>query len=396
MSSTGADTNKGLLLPYFDGDPNKFKGWWMRFKAYATIKNFAPAIDRTKEADLPDTEATDVSSDKSKKAARDRNMMAIACLTASFQDDGLLNMIEQSMTMDWPSGLAYVVVDELFKRYRPVDIISRVEMRTKLNHVSMKAEDDPKTLFDQLASIQSAYNDATRKIDPDDLIAVVLEKAPEQYKSILTAEQRSKGTKLTLAHLRSCMNDLYRTRNPNVTSKNENEVSLAATATKFNGICGYCKKPGHMARDCRKKKSDLNKNDGNKSKTLRPCRHCGGKHMDNKCWELPENAKSRPANWKSKKGNETVAVACDNKSSSQVELLLSNIDEELQTFPNHQDLLLQPNIWIGDSAATVHMSPHEEGMINIKNIRGGITVGNGETMVTKKIGDIPCDICDKK
>jgi hypothetical protein len=44
-------------------------------------------------------------------------------------------------------------------------------------------------MFDQLASIQSAYNYATRKIDPDDLIAVVLEKAPAAYKSILTAEQ---------------------------------------------------------------------------------------------------------------------------------------------------------------------------------------------------------------
>jgi hypothetical protein len=128
---------------------------------------------------FPTTEATDVSSDQLMKAARDRNMMAVAYLTTSFQDDGLLNMVEQSTTTNWPSGLACVVIDELFKRYRPVDIVSRVEMRTRLNHVSMKKDDDPRVMFDQLASIQSAYNDATRKIDPDDLITVVLEKAPE-------------------------------------------------------------------------------------------------------------------------------------------------------------------------------------------------------------------------
>jgi hypothetical protein len=83
----------------------------MRFKAYATIKNFAPAIERSKEADLPSDESTDVSSDNATKLAETRNLMAIACLTASFQDDGLLNMVEQSMTRDWPFGLAYIVVD---------------------------------------------------------------------------------------------------------------------------------------------------------------------------------------------------------------------------------------------------------------------------------------------
>jgi hypothetical protein len=97
----------------------------------------------------------------------------------------------------------------------------------------------------------------------------------------------------------------------------------------------------------------------------------------------------------SRKGTETANVAYDEPTGPQVELLLSNIDEELLTFASHQELLQQLNIWIGDTAATVHMSPHEEGMINIKKTRGGITVGNGEVMAAKKTGDIPCEICDK-
>jgi hypothetical protein len=43
----------------------------------------------------------------------------------------------------------------------------------------------------------------------------------------------------------------------------------------------------------------------------------------------------------------------------------------------------------------MHMSSHEDGMINKKKTRGGITVGNGEVMVAMKVGDIPCEICDK-
>jgi hypothetical protein len=101
------------------------------------------------------------------------------------------------------------------------------------------------------------------------------------------------------------------------------------------------------------------------------------------------------ANWKSRKGNETAAVAKDEKSDPKVEYLLCSVEDELQSFPNSDQLFRNPNIWIGDAATTVHMSPHSEGMINIKKTQGGSTVGNGEVMIAKNTCDIPCEICDK-
>jgi hypothetical protein len=245
MSAVEGDTSKGLLLPLFDGEPTKFKGWWMRFNAYATNQNFSQAIQRTAETELPASEDTNVSSDKLKMASRERNLLAIACLTMAFQDDALLKMIEKLETADLPSSLAYRVIDELFKKYRPVDIISRVEMRTRLSQVSMKQDDDPRVLFNQLESIQSVYNNATQKIDPYDLIAVRLEKAPSKYKS---AEQRNKGSNLTLTDVNNCMNDLFRTMNPNLLDTDEEtEVALSSTSAKLKGICCNCKKPGQMS-----------------------------------------------------------------------------------------------------------------------------------------------------
>jgi hypothetical protein len=64
-------------------------------------------------------------------------------------------------------------------------------------------------------------------------------------------------------------------------------------------------------------------------------------------------------------------------------------------FPSNDQLLRSPNIWIGDTAATMHMTPYKEGMINCKKSRGGITVGNGEVMITNCSGDLPCEICDR-
>jgi hypothetical protein len=169
------------------------------------------------------------------------------------------------------------------------------------------------------------------------------------------------------------------------------EVSLAATAGKLRGICRNCKMPGHMARDCRVKKDSSSKDEEQNYINLRPCRHCGGKHLDHRCWELPQNAEYRPRNWKTKMGLETANVPCDHEADPRIELLLSSVDEtSLQ-----QNVHLKSNIWIADTAATMHMTPYEDGMMNKKMMNSIITIGNGEQMRANMVGDIPCVICDK-
>jgi hypothetical protein len=98
---------------------------------------------------------------------------------------------------------------------------------------------------------------------------------------------------------------------------------------KFNGVCGYCKKTGHSEENCWHKNAKRNNHNGNFTRSLRPCKLCGGSHMDHKCWELPSNANKRPKNWKSKIGVEAANIAHDGRASTNVELLLSNMDEHM-------------------------------------------------------------------
>jgi hypothetical protein len=118
--------------------------------------------------------------------------------------------------------------------------------------------------------------------------------------------------------------------------------------------------------------------------------------MDHKCWELPQNASKRPTNWKSRAGNEVANIAREEHENNTYELLLSNLDHNTRFCPEHEDLLANHNIWIGDTAATVHMTPHNDGMTNVTNMSGHITVGNGQTMKTTKTGNIMCEIKNKK
>jgi hypothetical protein len=111
---------------------------------------------------------------------------------------------------------------------------------------------------------------------------------------------------------------------------------------KFQGKCGYYKKPEYMAKDCRMKKANQTKNQGNKgivSKSLRPCKNCGRKYFDHKCWELPQNASNSPSDWRTRINHETVNINQDVSSDTNVELLLSTIDQEMLTRTEHRNLV---------------------------------------------------------
>ena len=68
-------------------------------------------------------------------------------------------------------------------------------------------------------------------------------------------------------------------------------------------------------------------------------------------------------------------------------------------FPDTVKLLEDPSIWIGDTVATVHMTPHAAGMVpkNGDKLKGqSIMVGNGKKEVTNMNGSINRLIIDKK
>jgi hypothetical protein len=62
-------------------------------------------------------------------------------------------MIYESMSNDWPAGLTYVAVVQVFTEYSPDDRISRVELRTMLNGVSMRDAEDPSILVFEHVSV---------------------------------------------------------------------------------------------------------------------------------------------------------------------------------------------------------------------------------------------------
>jgi hypothetical protein len=163
----------------------------------------------------------------------------------------------------------------------------------------MKQKDDLAVIFEQIGSIENWYMDGTRMIPEEELIAVVLSTAPEEYVPILMMEQRIRGNALSLEDLESAMTIHYRKLYPregldDCNSKDGNKIGLLA----FNGVCFKCGKTGHKANNCNQKNANGTpnkftaggKSGGNPHMNLQ-CHGCGKTgHITKNCWEKESNA----------------------------------------------------------------------------------------------------------
>jgi len=224
----------------------------MRFVVHASVCRFIQALAIGGESTVPASESAiiDTSDDvgKVQEAAKKRNAMAVADLTMAFTMEGIMSLVCKAMDPNWPGGLVHKVVEALFKKFKPQDTISQVELRQRLNKVSMKKTDDPSVTFEQTSAIENQCNNATTQLSEEDKTVVVLDATPKEHQSVLTTEQRIQGTMLQLTDLETAMNDCWRQVTLGVSTGDSNELTLSA----FSGKCCNCKEVGHRANECPK------------------------------------------------------------------------------------------------------------------------------------------------
>jgi hypothetical protein len=186
--------------------------------------------------------------------AKQRNAVAMANLTIAFEMQGSLGMIYAAMSSAWPAGsLAHEVVAQLFKKFCPDDQKSRVELRSMLNKVAIKAHQDPSSFFERVSSITNRYYTVIHTIDEEESIAVIMGAAPKEYISVITMEERIKGDQMTLKDREAVMYQQWRQTN-GPTERQETEIILAA----FGGFCYQYKQKGHKADSCANRRQVAN------------------------------------------------------------------------------------------------------------------------------------------
>jgi hypothetical protein len=173
--------------------------------------------------------------------------------------------------------------------------------------------------------------------------------------------------------------------------KERSEDNTDITLGTFRGTCYNCGTSAHMANDRRKPK----KNDGDSggghggNKFKDKCNNCGmfGR-MIKDCFEDEKNASKHPTCWKSKKEHGNVDV---DGGGGNIALFLYGM-----TFPDDPKIILSKDMWVADSGAETHITPHDDGMMNMvaPSASGIVIMGNGTPEGTKAVGKIPGILCD--
>jgi hypothetical protein len=75
--------------------------------------------------------------------------------------------------MNWPSGLAYLVVRALKRKHTPEDTIFKVELRRMINNIKMKKNADPVELCNQILAVKVWYERPGNAINENEFITTI-------------------------------------------------------------------------------------------------------------------------------------------------------------------------------------------------------------------------------
>jgi hypothetical protein len=154
--------NRDEKILTFDCQIQNFPTWWKKFFAYATMACIKSILKEERDLHSTEKEVSEIDETEEKgKLARlvvNRNELAMASFPIAFTTEKAMNIIYAACTENcWPNSEAHLVVRELYKRYRPLDTVSKLEMRQHLSRVKMKKGMNPSELFETLTSIQNQF-----------------------------------------------------------------------------------------------------------------------------------------------------------------------------------------------------------------------------------------------
>ena len=121
----------------FDGFQKTFRAFWFYFRALLMTKDLLDVLLPDFKNELLETEHAEGQTKKMKdncsKISQVVGFFGVTLTSAKW-----MTKVKKSRTEDWPSGLAYLIAEELEETFRPKDMFSKAEQKTKLGQLKYK------------------------------------------------------------------------------------------------------------------------------------------------------------------------------------------------------------------------------------------------------------------
>lgn len=254
----------------------------------------------------------------------------------------------------------------------------------KMNSFRMNTLDDVENGVSEIQSIACQIQALGGTVDSSTIESAILRALPKSFSSFLTSWTFLDTEKRTLENLHAHLMRtvcLLRSSEPAVPKekaltgkhfkgkgKGRSKDSSGDSSKKNDLICNYCKRPGHMVKDCRKlanKKAAEEKAAGTSDKSDRPP----------KSDKSDQDDKQRPS--RSDQDTPNARIAYGSVAT------VGNIARcHKQTYePQYVE-----SSWIADSGASFHMTPHLEWISDYQEFRTKIPVRLGDSHIVKAYG----------
>ena len=399
-------SSKSSYIPTFKGKKEDYEEWKMKIEAVLNDKNCDEALESAFKKDLPEDPTVltepDTPVNKALREAEEKaikmNKKAMSVLTLALKGKDMMVIIRQAKTdKKYPKGKAYLVMEQLDKKYEPDDEFRIIEMQRELDKVKMKPNDDPADYFTLIKDIRNRYETANHPVDEKLLMQTALKGLPKDYiQTYMDTKKECKTTGETfdLLKLEDAMVDTFRLLEvtgvikPSSKTKaddNEQEVLLMNSDADAKE-CYKCGRSGHRADKCPQRK----------------CSFCNKLHKG-PCWNHPKmkhrkdylmkkfNEKHGRNGNKDNKGGNTTEHANTSVNVEGIDLLLTSlesVDLSALQFPDDARMLKHKNFFIGDTGATADQVNSDEGLINVRESYIKFMSSHGDTKDAVKKGDL--------
>ena len=260
-------------------------------------------------------------------------------------------------------AIAKEMWDELQKVHERANLSNKLYLIRKLYQTKLKPDQDMQNYIRSTLEMVERLRGIGEDIQDFHIAALLLSGLPDSYETLVTALDARPDDELTLEYVKGKLVDEYRRRSDSSTSDKPESALKTHDKSKIQGKvvggsskqretreCFFCKKPGHLKKDCRVWKAKMSELD-----------------------KASSNQKAKSA-----------VNDVDNSSDSYVAFTI-NVDT------------LSSNGWYIDSGATSHMTNDRSFFTEFSKTKPvKVTVANGQYMMSEGVGDgyLHCQISD--